>query len=95
MDPSTKATYAADILYLTSMCLSELSVLYLLRLITPAEVDRRMILGVESFIVLWTFIALLVSIVNCGAPTPWDWIHQRCLNIVWRQIKRQVMLQSP
>ena len=66
------------------MCLSELSVVLFLRNITPVRQDRQLLFGAGSFTILWTFIGLIVSAVECGSPVPWNYFNGQCINRVSR-----------
>ena len=66
------------------MCLSELSVVLFVRNITPVRQDRRLLFGAGSFTILWTFVGLIVSAVECGSPVPWNYFNGHCINRVSR-----------
>ena len=66
------------------MCLSELSVVLFVRNITPVRQDRRLLFGVGSFTILWAFIGLIVSAVECGSPEPWNYFDGQCIDRVSR-----------
>lgn len=70
---------AANILYLSSVCLSELSVVLLVRNITPVPQDRRLLFGAGSITILWTITAVVVSAAECGSPTPWNYFSDHCI----------------
>ena len=84
-----KATYAANILYISSMIFSEISVLLLLRMITPSERDRKLIACAGSIAILWFIVAFVVSAAECGSPEPWNFMDGHCLNRVssWTKSK--------
>lgn len=75
-----KATYTGNILYISGLCLSELSVLLFVRSVTPVQWDKHMLLGVGSITVIWTLIAIIVSAAECGSPTPWNNFTGHCID---------------
>ena len=81
-DWSKKSTYAANIIYISSMCLSELSVVLFVWNITPVQKDRQLLFGLGSVTILWTVIGVIVSAAECHSPTPWDYFKGGCINRV-------------
>lgn len=77
-------------LYTSSVCLSELSVILLVKNLMPFRQDKQVLLGVGSVIVVWSITGIIVYAVECGSPTPWDYFNGHCIDRV-----RVVLLRLP
>lgn len=78
-----QAGYSADLLYITALAISKVSVLVLLWKITPVDVHRRVTLGVGSFIAAWTLASFFASAFQCSVPDTWMILSQHCFDRVW------------
>lgn len=67
---------------MSSMCLSELSVVLFMWNVTPVRQDRHLLFGVGSITILWTVIGVIVSGTECRSPVPWDYFKGHCINRV-------------
>lgn len=74
--------HAANILYLSCMCLSELSVVLFLRNITPVRRDRQLLFGLGSITIFWTVTAVIVSATEHGSPVSWNYLNGHRINHV-------------
>lgn len=77
-----KAEYAASLLFIASVAISKVSILVLLRRITPMASHRILILAVGAFIAAWTVASLFASAFQCTLPNAWRILHNRCFNQV-------------
>ncbi|KAJ5746114.1 hypothetical protein N7520_011296 [Penicillium odoratum] len=75
-----KALYASNILFIISMCCSKLAIMFFIRNLTPAALDRRFALGLGIFIVVWTVVGVFTAAFQCHVPIPWDYLQSQCFN---------------
>lgn len=66
-----KHYYAAVLLYIPCICVSNLAVLFLLQTITPVTWHRRLLVVAGTITVAWGTAAELASAFQCDLPTPW------------------------
>ncbi|KAL9014068.1 MAG: hypothetical protein Q9173_001277 [Seirophora scorigena] len=66
-----KHYYAAVLLYIPCICVSNLAVLFLLRTITPVDSHRRLLVAAGTVTVAWGTAAEMASAFQCKLPTPW------------------------
>ena len=78
------------ICFIQAACLSELSVILLVKNLMPFRQDKQALLGVGSVIVVWSITGIIVNAVECGSPTPWDYFNGHCIDRV-----RVVILRLP
>ncbi|KAJ5690309.1 hypothetical protein N7462_004701 [Penicillium macrosclerotiorum] len=76
-----KSQYAANILFISSMCCSKLALMMFIRNLTPASLDRRFALGLGIFIILWTITGIFSAAFQCQIPRSWDYMHGKCFNL--------------
>lgn len=62
-----------------------------IRNLSPASLDRQFSLGLGIFVILWTIIGVFTAAFQCHVPTPWDYIHGKCFDLVrhpagWRPL---------
>jgi len=67
-------------LYILCVCFAKLSIIVLLRMISPGTVHRRLGLSIGVLIALWGLIPALVSVLQCKAPHVWETENNICLN---------------
>lgn len=79
---TSKAQYAAFLLYIISVCLAKMSVVAMIWYITPNQRDRRILWGTGGIIIAWAFIAFWVSAFECHSPHVWNLYNGRCINRV-------------
>ncbi|KAI9704507.1 MAG: hypothetical protein M1820_005581 [Bogoriella megaspora] len=80
IDTILKAGYAANLLYVISICLSKLTVLVLLYVITPVQRNMHIVQGVGATIIAWTMSAFLVVAFQCHTPETWQVVTNRCID---------------
>ncbi|KAA8651162.1 uncharacterized protein ATNIH1004_000040 [Aspergillus tanneri] len=79
-----EAQYAANILYITSMCFSKLALIRFVRDLTPASPDRNFAVGLQIGTVLWAVIGIVTAAFQCKPPRTWDYMHGQCFQLgVW------------
>ncbi|KAJ5246258.1 hypothetical protein N7468_001241 [Penicillium chermesinum] len=81
-DKMMKAQYAASILFIASMCCSKLAMLFFIRHLSPASLDRRFSLALAIFIGLWTVSGIIAASFECHVPLTWNYIGGHCYNMV-------------
>ncbi|MCJ1434163.1 hypothetical protein MMC27_003530 [Xylographa pallens] len=75
-----KAEYAASLLYIPGLCFSKLSVLAMIRTITPARRDRVLVYGLTVTVIAWALTAEFAAAFQCHAPRPFDYVTGMCFN---------------
>ncbi|KAL9000337.1 MAG: hypothetical protein Q9169_001054 [Polycauliona sp. 2 TL-2023] len=60
LDHFDKYDYASNLLFIINLCFAKVSVLQMLRIITPIKQHVRMVLGVGVFVLLWSVLAAIV-----------------------------------
>jgi len=53
-----------------------------IRNLSPASLDRQFSLGLGIFVILWTITGVFTAAFQCHVPTPWDYIHGQCFDLV-------------
>ncbi|KAB8262937.1 hypothetical protein BDV32DRAFT_119767 [Aspergillus pseudonomiae] len=81
IDNIMKSQYAATILFILSMCFSQLALVHFTRSVTPAASDRRVASGLEALIALWAVTGIISSAFKCKPPRTWDYLSGQCFNI--------------
>ena len=76
-----QSQYAATILFILSMCFSQLALVHFTRSVTPAASDRRVASGLEALIALWAVTGIISSAFKCKPPRTWDYLSGQCFNI--------------
>lgn len=74
--------YAADLLYIATLCFSKISVALLLRTISPVQLHKQMTLAVGAVTILWAVVAIFGLAFQCHLPYPWRFIDNACFNQV-------------
>lgn len=75
-----QSAYAAELLYIPSLCLAKLSVALLLRSITPSVPHNRFIFAIGVTTVLWAASSELSVAFQCHLPNPWRFFGNTCVN---------------
>ncbi|KAI9667815.1 MAG: hypothetical protein M1821_000634 [Bathelium mastoideum] len=75
-----KAHYAGDFLYICGLGFAKLSVLALIRLLTPNRRDQWIMIALEIFIAIWAVTALFTNAFICHVPHAWDYMERKCIN---------------
>ncbi|KAL8932201.1 MAG: hypothetical protein Q9211_006463 [Gyalolechia sp. 1 TL-2023] len=82
LDKYYKCDYASNLLFILNLGCAKLSVLQMLKAITPVKQHIRMVMGVGAFVLVWSFASLLVSAFQCGVPETWNPIGNQCIDRV-------------
>lgn len=90
-----QSQYAADLLFIASMCFSKLAIIFFIRYLSPASFDRQFSLGLAIFIVLWTVSGVLVSSFECRVPLTWNYINGKCFHLVCEVILSDYNVLTP
>ncbi|KAE8389054.1 hypothetical protein BDV23DRAFT_194702 [Aspergillus alliaceus] len=77
-----KSQYAANILFIATMCCSNLALVMFIRNLTPTTLDRRFALGLGAFIVLWTITGIFTAAFQCRMPDTWNYLQAKCFDLI-------------
>ncbi|KAJ5159955.1 uncharacterized protein N7482_006959 [Penicillium canariense] len=77
-----KSQYAANILFVASMCCSKLALMMFIRNLTPASLDRWFALGLGIFITMWAVTGIFTASFQCQVPATWDYLYGECFDLV-------------
>jgi hypothetical protein len=78
-----KGYYASELLYISSICFSKLSILVLFyNIVASQRMHRRLVLSVGVFSLSWSAASLLAVAFQCELPRPWELMTLRCFNTV-------------
>ncbi|KAL8968192.1 MAG: hypothetical protein Q9197_005013 [Variospora fuerteventurae] len=80
MDNFYKFDYASNLLFILNLCFAKLSVLQLLRFVTPVKLHLRLVLGAGAFVTLWSIASELASALQCKTPNTWKVIGNQCFD---------------
>ncbi|KAF2657745.1 hypothetical protein K491DRAFT_714208 [Lophiostoma macrostomum CBS 122681] len=76
-----KGYYASDFLYIASLCFAKLSLLFFLHgIVVQQRGQRRIVLGISIFVLIWTSASLVAVGLQCGLPKPWEMMTLHCYN---------------
>ncbi|RMJ29053.1 hypothetical protein PHISP_00133 [Aspergillus sp. HF37] len=81
LDSMMKSQYAANILFMASMCFSKLALSNFVRGLTVAVIDRRLALALEIVIGSWAIVGVFAMAFPCDVPYTWDYLHQQCIDM--------------
>ena len=84
---TVQAAYAGDLLYILSLTFSKISVLLLLRLITPVRLQIQFISALGATLLLWGLTALLAAAFQCQVPRVWGILSNGCFQMVFSRPK--------
>lgn len=79
---SRQFDYVSNLLFILNLCFAKLSVIQMLRIITPVKLHVRIVLGTGAFIVAWSFASELAAAFQCEPPNPWKVIENQCFDRV-------------
>ena len=77
-----KGYYAYELLYLSSLCFSKLSVLVLFYNVVVLRSHRFFVLGSGVCIFAWSLASVAATAFQCKLPRPWEMMTLRCMNKV-------------
>jgi hypothetical protein len=80
-----QAGYSSELLFVINLALSKISVLVLLRQITPARPHQIAALSTMVLIGIWSVASFFASAFQCGIPNPWEILGSRCFHQVRHQ----------
>ncbi|KAF7932468.1 uncharacterized protein EAE98_003767 [Botrytis deweyae] len=75
-----KAGYAANLLFIASLCFVKLSIASFIDDLTPITRERQAAKAIGLIILLWTISSIFSSAFQCSVPRPWDRINGSCIN---------------
>ncbi|KAM3074424.1 hypothetical protein ACMFMG_002772 [Clarireedia jacksonii] len=70
--------YTSTVLFMLSLGLSKISVVFLLLSLTPHEQHRKIFLGVIGLLVTWTVASTFAIALQCNLAHPWLSIGEQC-----------------
>lgn len=77
-----KAQYAANILFIASMCFSKLALIRFVRDLTPASFDRRFAVSLQGLTSVWALVGIVTAAFQCKPPRTWDYLEGQCFRLV-------------
>lgn len=77
-----QAEYAADIMYIASLCFSKVAVIVFVKTIIKTISDKRILWVLMGAIAVWGVSAEFAAAFQCRLPHPWDYVHGRCFQKV-------------
>ncbi|KAI4169554.1 MAG: hypothetical protein LQ343_005634 [Gyalolechia ehrenbergii] len=80
LDKYYKCDYTSNLLFIMNLCFTKLSVLQMLKTITPVKEHIRMLTGVGAFVLVWSFASELVSAFQCGVTETWKPFGNKCID---------------
>lgn len=81
-DAIMKAYYASELLYISSLCFSKLSILVLFYNVVVLRTHRMFVMSFGVCIFVWSLASLAVVAFQCSFPRPWEMMTLRCFNTV-------------
>ncbi|KAF1976959.1 hypothetical protein BU23DRAFT_364864, partial [Bimuria novae-zelandiae CBS 107.79] len=72
--------YASDFLYISTLCFAKLSLLYFFYDVYHKQIQRRVVLSIGIFTLVWTLASLATVAFQCGLPKPWEVFTLHCFN---------------
>lgn len=77
-----KYFYSNSILYVLNLGLSEISILLLIRNLTPVKTQKTAMLVIITFTALWAVASVFTLLFQCHPPHVWQFINNKCINRV-------------
>ena len=77
-----KVYYASELLYISSLCFSKLSIVVLFYNIVVLRTHRMFALSFGVCIFMWSLASLAAVALQCNLPRPWEMMTLRCFNTV-------------
>jgi hypothetical protein len=74
--------YASCILYIANMGCARISVCILIKNMLPGRPPRIAAWAFGIFSAIWTVIGVLVAAFTCSVPEPWNFLGDKCIDIV-------------
>ncbi|WEW55540.1 hypothetical protein PRK78_000971 [Emydomyces testavorans] len=82
LDNVLKADYAANLLFIVSICLTKISLLVLNHQFALLRQYKYTIYALGSIVIVWTVASILIVAFQCHLPRPWDYINNSCVTRV-------------
>ncbi|KUJ11289.1 uncharacterized protein LY89DRAFT_739485 [Mollisia scopiformis] len=81
-----KYGYASQLLYIPALCLTKMTTLVYLHVLSPECRFQTMNMTLEAFTILWSLAAEFAIAFQCQLPSPWAAISGKCFNTdtFWR-----------
>ena len=77
-----KGYYTAELLYISTLCFSKLSILVLFYNVVVLRTHRFFVLGFGFCIFAWSVACIVAAAFQCELPRPWEMMTLRCFNTV-------------
>ncbi|KUJ11513.1 uncharacterized protein LY89DRAFT_688749 [Mollisia scopiformis] len=75
-----KASYAAELFYIASLCFTKLSAVAFLYMLTPISSNEILCISYGIFTIVWTLTTFASSALQCSAPKVWLIFGNKCFN---------------
>lgn len=84
----SKSGYAVGFLHLATLCFAKLSIIVLLRLLSPSKLHQRLGMWIGIFIATWGAVSEIASAFQCGLPDAWNSFGNTCYSRTsfWRSV---------
>ncbi|KAJ8113088.1 hypothetical protein OPT61_g4697 [Boeremia exigua] len=79
-DSIMKGYYASELLYISSLCFSKLSILVLFYNVVVLRTHRFFVFGFGACIFAWSVASVAAAAFQCNLPRPWEMMTLRCFN---------------
>ncbi|KAF1359302.1 hypothetical protein EJ07DRAFT_40773, partial [Lizonia empirigonia] len=79
-DTIMKGYYATELLYISTLCFSKLSILVLFYNVAVLRTHRFFVLGFSICISAWSVTSVIAAAFQCELPRPWEMMTLRCFN---------------
>lgn len=77
-----KGYYASELLYVSSLCFSKLSIVVLFYNVVVLRTHRIFVMSFGVCIFTWSLASVAASAFQCSLPRPWEMMTLRCFNTV-------------
>ncbi|KAF3037065.1 hypothetical protein E8E12_002586 [Didymella heteroderae] len=80
-----KGYYASELLYISSLCFSKMSILVLFYNVVVLRTHRLLVLSFGICVSIWSLASVAAAAFQCSLPQPWEMMTLRCFNtrIFW------------
>ncbi|KAF2279767.1 uncharacterized protein EI97DRAFT_440060 [Westerdykella ornata] len=80
-DTLMKGLYSSNFLYISSLCLTKLSLLAFIYASAAQRGLKKAVVGLVIFVAIWCTASLLAAAFQCKVPRPWATMTLNCYNI--------------
>lgn len=77
-----KGYYASELLYISSLCFSKLSIIVLFYNVVVLRTHRLFVFAFGVCIFTWSVASAAAVALQCELPKPWEMMTLRCFNTV-------------